>query len=138
MFEMVMARTSAIACGYEDTNDHDRLRLDPLMKAAVGRHPQAGAPLTSQSTTSRLENAPSRTEAARLAVALLDQFGATVKPGRMEIPGRRQRTAVPAAPDARRCDVRPPTFEYRQATASRSCATTWPAFARFALPSSGG
>jgi hypothetical protein len=55
------------------------------MKAAVGRHPQTGAPLASQSTISRLENARSRTEAARLSAALLDQFGETVKPGRMEI-----------------------------------------------------
>jgi Transposase DDE domain group 1 len=85
MFEMVAARSMAIACGYEDAIDHDRVRHDPLMKAAVGRHPQTGAPLASQSTISRLENAPSRTEATRLAVALLDQFGATVKPGRMEI-----------------------------------------------------
>jgi hypothetical protein len=30
-------------------------------------------------------NAPSKTEAARLAAALLDQFGTTVKPGRLEI-----------------------------------------------------
>jgi len=85
MFEMVMARTSAIACGHKDAIDLDRLRHDPLMKVAVGRHPQTGAPLASQSTISRLENAPSKTEAARLCVALLDQFGTTVKPGRLEI-----------------------------------------------------
>jgi len=85
MFEMVTARTAAIACGYKDAIDHDRLRHDPLMKVAVGRCPETGAPLASQSTISRLENAPSRTEAARLAVALLDHFGETVKPGRMEI-----------------------------------------------------
>jgi Transposase DDE domain group 1 len=85
MFDIVAARAMAIACGYEDAIDHDRLRHDPLMKAAVGRCPETGAPLASQSTISRLENAPSRTEAARLAVALLDQFGETVKPGRMEI-----------------------------------------------------
>src|SRR6201986_1307564 len=36
MFEMVMARVAAIACGYEDANDLDRLRHDPLMKLAVG------------------------------------------------------------------------------------------------------
>ena len=29
-----MARASAIACGYEDANDLDRLRHDPLMKLA--------------------------------------------------------------------------------------------------------
>jgi hypothetical protein len=85
MFEMVMARASAIACGHKDAIDLDRLRHDPLMKVAVGRCPQTGAPLASQSTISRLENAPSKTEAARLSAALLDQFGATVRAGRMEI-----------------------------------------------------
>jgi hypothetical protein len=85
MFEMVTARVSAIACGHKDAIDLDRLRHDPLMKVAVGRCPQTGAPLASQSTISRLENAPSKTEAARLAAALLDQFGTTVKPGKQEI-----------------------------------------------------
>src|SRR5258708_15990669 len=55
------------------------------MKAAVGRCPQTGALLASQSTISRLENSPSKTEAARLAVALLDQFGTTMKAGRIEV-----------------------------------------------------
>jgi hypothetical protein len=63
MFEMVMARVCAIACGHEDAIDLDRLRHDPLMKVAVGRCPQSGAPLASQSTISRLENAPRKTEA---------------------------------------------------------------------------
>src|SRR4030081_3521767 len=85
MFEMVMARASAIACGYEDAIDLDRLRHDPLMKVAVGRCPETGAPLASQSTISRLENAPSKTEAARLSAALLDQFGTSVKPDKLEV-----------------------------------------------------
>jgi hypothetical protein len=85
MFEMVMARAAAIACGHEDAIDLDRLRHDPLMKVAVGRCPESGAALASQSTISRLENAPSKSEAARLSAALLDQFGATVRPGRREV-----------------------------------------------------
>jgi hypothetical protein len=85
MFEMVMARVSAIACGYEDAIDLDRLRHDPLMKVTVGRCPTSGAPLASQSTISRLENAPSRTEAARLAAALVDQAGTTVTPRKQEV-----------------------------------------------------
>ena len=51
MFEMVMARASAIACGYEDAIDLDRLRHDPLMKVAVGRCPESGAPLASLEVT---------------------------------------------------------------------------------------
>jgi Transposase DDE domain group 1 len=80
-----MSRVLAIACGHEDAIDLDRLRHDPLMKLAVGRCPESGQPLASQSTISRLENAPSKTEAARLAAALLDQFGTTAKPGKLEI-----------------------------------------------------
>ena len=85
MFEMVTARVSAIACGHKDAIDLNRLRHDPLMKIAVGRCPQSDAPLASQSTISRLENAPSKTEAARLTAALLDQTGTTVKPRRQEM-----------------------------------------------------
>jgi hypothetical protein len=85
MVEMVMARAAAIACGHEDGIDLDRLRHDPLMKIAVGRCPIGGAPLASQSTISRLENAPSRTQAARLTAALIDQVGISVKPGRLAI-----------------------------------------------------
>ena len=85
MFEMVMARASAIACGHEDAIDLNRLRHGPLMKVAVGRCPETGAPLASQSTISRLENAPSKTEAARLTAALIDQAGTTVKPGKREV-----------------------------------------------------
>jgi Transposase DDE domain group 1 len=85
MFEMVMARSSAIACGHKDANDLDRLRHDPLMKITVGRCPQSGTALALQSTISRLENAPSKSEAARLCAALVDQFGETIKPGALEI-----------------------------------------------------
>jgi hypothetical protein len=85
MFELVMARTAAIACGHKDAIDLDRLRHDPLLKLAVGRCPQSGAALASQSTISRLENAPSKTQAARLTAALVDQFGTTVQGGKLEI-----------------------------------------------------
>ena len=85
MVEMVTARVMAIACGHEDAIDHNDLRHDPLMKVAVGRCPESGAPLGSQSTISRLENAPSKTDAARLTIALVDQFGSTVTPGRVEM-----------------------------------------------------
>jgi hypothetical protein len=54
MFEMVMARAAAIACGHEDENDFDRLRHDPLMKVAGGRCPETGVALVSRSTISRL------------------------------------------------------------------------------------
>ena len=85
MVELVMARAVAIACGYKDGNDLDRLRNDPLLKIAIGRCPESGEPLPSQSTISRLENAPTKTDAARLTRALVDQFCASVTPGEEEI-----------------------------------------------------
>ena len=67
-------RMFAIACGYEDADDCDALRTDPLFKLAVGRAPESGRALCSQPTMSRLENAPSRLEVARMTAALVDLF----------------------------------------------------------------
>ena len=69
---MLRFRMFAIACGYEDADDCDALRTDPLFKPAVGRAPESGRPLCSQPTMSRLENAPSRIEVARMTAALVD------------------------------------------------------------------
>ena len=77
LVELIKTRVLAICCGYEDGNDLDRLKDDPLLKMAVGRAPESGAALCSQSTISRLENMPSRTEAVRLTAALIDQFCAS-------------------------------------------------------------
>lgn len=77
--ELLKTRIFAIACRYEDANDLDRLRHDPLLKLAVGRCPESGDPLCSQSTMSRLENMPSKIEAARLTAALTDQFCASFR-----------------------------------------------------------
>jgi hypothetical protein len=75
--EMLRLRMFAIAAGYEDANDCDGLRHDPLFKMALGRAPETGAPLCSQPTMSRLENAPSRIEIARMMAAMVDQFCAS-------------------------------------------------------------
>jgi len=72
--EMLRLRMFAIAAGYEDADDCDVLRHDPMFKMAVGRLPESGEPLCSQPTMSRLENAPSRIELARLMAAMVDQF----------------------------------------------------------------
>jgi hypothetical protein len=72
--EMLRLRMLAIAAGYEDANDFDSLRYDPIFKMAAGRSPEDGDPLCSQPTLSRLENAPSRTEIGRMMLAMIDQF----------------------------------------------------------------
>jgi hypothetical protein len=71
---MFRFRMLAVACGYGDADDCDALRSDPLFKLAVGRAPESGRDLCSQPTMSRLENMPSRIEAARMTAALVDSF----------------------------------------------------------------
>jgi hypothetical protein len=68
---LVRQRVFQIACGYEDQNDADSLRSDPLLKLVCGRRPESEGDLASQPTLSRLENAVDRHACARLAHALL-------------------------------------------------------------------
>jgi len=72
--EMLRLRMFLIASGYEDADDCDFLRHDPIFKMALGRLPQTGEPLCSQPTMSRLENAPTKIEIARMMAAMVDQF----------------------------------------------------------------
>ncbi len=71
---LVRQRVFQIACGYEDQDDADTLRTDPLLKLACGRLPETGADLASQPTLSRLENAVDRPTCYRLAVALVETY----------------------------------------------------------------
>jgi hypothetical protein len=68
---LVRQRVFQIACGYEDQNDADPLRSDPLLKLVCGRRPESDPDLASQPTLSRLENAVDRHAGMRLAHALL-------------------------------------------------------------------
>ena len=72
--DMIGARMFAIACGYEDCGDLDVLRFDPAFKLACGRLPESGRDLISQPTLSRLENAPSWRELARMGLTMIDLF----------------------------------------------------------------
>jgi hypothetical protein len=67
---LLAQRVYQIACGYEDQNDADHLRTDPLLKHVCGRLPETDRDLASQPTFSRLENAISARTCYRLAVAL--------------------------------------------------------------------
>jgi len=74
---MIRARLLAIACGYEDCDDLDELRFDPAFKLACGRLPESGHELMSQPSLSRLENAPSWRDLARMGFAMIDLFCAS-------------------------------------------------------------
>ena len=72
--DILRARIFAIACGYEDGDDLDRLRTDPAFKLACGRLPDTGRDLCSQPTVSRWENAPSLRDLIRLMAVMVDLF----------------------------------------------------------------
>ena len=72
--DFLTQRVAQIACGYEDANDCDDLRNDPIFKMIAGRYPEFGEALASQPTMSRFENSISRTTLYRLARVFADIF----------------------------------------------------------------
>ena len=68
--DLIKQRVFALALGYEDLNDHDQLRADPLLATLVGKRDVTGAerldrrdqgkPLAGKSTLNRLELTPAR------------------------------------------------------------------------------
>src|SRR4051794_6602581 len=71
---LLAQRIVAIACGYEDLNDHLTLRRDPALQLAAGHLPEPDATLASPATLCRLENRIDRATLVRIAGVLVDQF----------------------------------------------------------------
>jgi len=69
---LLRQRIYQIVAGYEDANDADRLRHDPLLQIVADQ--KLGNPLGSQPTLSRWENAPSPRDLVRLNDALREIF----------------------------------------------------------------
>ena len=76
--EIIRFRMLMIAAGYEDGNDADALRRDPMFKLALDRLPSDDE-LCSQSTISRLENLPDVRALLRLGRALIEQYCASFR-----------------------------------------------------------
>ena len=74
LVSLIRQRVFQIACGYEDQNDSDFLREDPLLKVVCGSLPESAQDLASQPTISRLENAPTRRSCHRIAEALFELY----------------------------------------------------------------
>jgi Transposase DDE domain group 1 len=53
--QMVRQRVYALALGYEDLNDHDQLRQDPLLGLMAGKAEPGTEPLAGKSTLNRME-----------------------------------------------------------------------------------
>lgn len=61
--EMLAQRVYGLALGYEDLNDHEQLRQDPLWGVLAGKR-DLGEPLAGKSTLNRLELTPTGSPAA--------------------------------------------------------------------------
>ncbi len=70
MTQLLGQRVFQIACGYEDANDCNDLRSDPILKISCKNEDD----LASQPTMSRFENAPSRSALYRIAKVLVNVF----------------------------------------------------------------
>jgi hypothetical protein len=78
---LLAQRVPAIACGWEDLNDHTTLRNDLILQLATDRKAGAGRddvgpdrPLTSASTLCRLENRVDRKTCVRINQLLVELF----------------------------------------------------------------
>ena len=73
--DLLAQRTYQVASAYEDGNDANTLRHDPMFQLGLGRAPlDEASALASGATFSRLENAVSAKDIYRLAAAFVDQF----------------------------------------------------------------
>ena len=72
--QQLTQRVFQIACGYEDCNDANTLRSDPLFMIGCDQAPVSGDHLASQPTLSRLENSVRRSDLMRMAYALGEAF----------------------------------------------------------------
>ena len=76
--DIIGFRLLAIAAGYEDGNDADSLRGDPIFKMALDQLPSQ-RDLCSQSTVSRLENLPDVRALLRMGRAMVDLYCASFR-----------------------------------------------------------
>jgi hypothetical protein len=74
MLSLLKQRVYQIACGYEDQNDSDFLRSDPLLKLVCGALPESGEDLASQPTICRMENAVTNRACYQMARALAELY----------------------------------------------------------------
>jgi hypothetical protein len=80
LHQLVSQRVYQLVGGYEDANDSNVLRHDPIYKIACDRLPIANEQqLASQPTMTRLENQVSNTEVAKMRSRMLDGFIAGYK-----------------------------------------------------------
>jgi Transposase DDE domain group 1 len=74
LYQLVSQRVYQLVGGYEDANDSNVLRHDPIFKVACGRSPSAGLDLlASQPTITRLENHIAKAEVSAMRSRMMSK-----------------------------------------------------------------
>ena len=76
---MLAQRIFSLALGYEDLNDQQTLRHDPLLQTTTDRLPDPDVPLASPPTLCRLENRVGRDTLMKIAAVFVDPFVASYR-----------------------------------------------------------
>lgn len=79
LLKMLKQRTFLMALGYEDCDDSDTLRKDPIISMVLG------SDLASQPTLSRLENNISKRTIFELYTKFIERYVKSIKPGQSEV-----------------------------------------------------
>jgi len=74
LLDQLRQRVYQICAGYEDADDGDDLRGDPVLKIACDRRPAQERDLASQPTLSRLENQVTQRDLSRMRKFFVDHF----------------------------------------------------------------
>lgn len=76
---LLAQRIFGIALGYEDLNDHQTLRDDPLLAVLTDQRPDPESPLGSPPTLCRMENTITGASLGRMSEVLVEQFIASYR-----------------------------------------------------------
>jgi hypothetical protein len=79
MLKLIRQRILQIVAGYEDCNDADTLRSDPMLKTVCDQLPDSDPDLATQPTLSRLENSVSKKDLVRVSRWLLRRYVGSLK-----------------------------------------------------------
>ena len=74
LLKLIRQRVLQIVAGYEDCNDADTLRSDPMLKTVCDQLPESDPDLATQPTFLRLENSVTKKDLMRLSQWLLGRY----------------------------------------------------------------
>ena len=83
LLKLIRQRVLQIVAGYEDCNDADTLRSDPMLKTVCDQLPESDPYLATQPTFSRLENSVTKKDLMRLSRWLLGRYVRSLKKRRL-------------------------------------------------------